>query len=207
MTPQNQIQRSLDFVESSSDFVELKAGPLWELDLRYASSNNFVGVNMYGRFNRAFLHRRCEEQLRTAVERLQKTKPGHRFLIYDALRPRSVQRILWKHVVGTQSERYIANPDKGSLHNFGFAVDLTVIDQGGSALDMGAGYDDFRDIAQPQFESRFHSMGQLSDLHLKNRRLLREVMESTGFQQLPHEWWHFDALTRDEAKSRFMIVE
>lgn len=207
MTPQNQIQRSLDFVESSPDYIELKSGPLWELDLKYASSNNFVGVNMYGRFNRAFLHRLSAEKLNLAVNQLQSKHPQYRFLIYDALRPRSVQHILWKRVVGTQSERYIANPDKGSLHNFGFAIDLTILNGDGRILDMGAGYDDFRDIAQPQLESQFHAIGQLSDEHLQNRQLLRDVMESAGFSQLPHEWWHFDALSREEAKSKFQIVE
>jgi D-alanyl-D-alanine dipeptidase len=207
MSPASQIQRSLEFVEKSEDFVELQPGPLWQLEIRYASTNNFVGINMYGPFNRAFLHRLSAEKLQNAARLLQQEHSGFKFLIYDALRPRSVQRVLWKHVLGTPGERYIANPDKGSLHNFGFAIDLTVLDSAGATLDMGAGYDDFREIAQPQLEARFHSIGQLSDAHLSNRQLLRRVMEQAGFKQLPHEWWHFDAITRDEAKQNFVIVE
>lgn len=202
-----QIEKSLRFVLSSRDFTELKPGPRWDLDLRYASSNNFVGVDMYGIFNRAFLHRISAEMLVRASDHLASLRPGHRFLIFDALRPRSVQRVLWSHVVGTPSQQYIGNPDKGSMHNFGFAVDLTILDARGEALDMGAGFDDFRDIAQPQLESRFVSEGLLTSAHIANRDLLREVMGGVGFTQLRHEWWHFNALPADQVRAQYAIVE
>lgn len=201
------IERSLAYVLDSPDFVELMPGALWEIDLRYASANNFVGHDMYGVFNRAFLHRIAADMLMNAVTDLQSRKPGWRFLIFDALRPRSVQRVLWSHVVNTPNQPYIANPDRGSLHNFGFAVDLTLLDASGLAQDMGAGYDDFRDIAQPQLEAQFAREGLLTTIHLNNRLLLRETMESAGFKQLPHEWWHFDARPREDVQARFAIVE
>ncbi len=107
----------------------------------------------------------------------------------------------------TPGEKYIAKPEPGSLHNFGFAVDLTVLDERGRELDMGAGYDDFRDIAQPQLEAKFISSGELTREHFRNRMTLRSVMETAGFAQLAHEWWHFDALPKAEVKDRFRIVE
>jgi D-alanyl-D-alanine dipeptidase len=201
------ILESMNFLMGSEDFVELVEGPEFKIDLRYGTTNNFVGVNMYGPFNKAFLHRIAGEKLFRALKYLQSTRPGHKFLIFDALRPRSIQRILWSHVEGTPGEKYIARPEPGSLHNFGFAVDLTVLDERGSELDMGAGYDDFRDIAQPQLEAQFVANGELTEMHITNRMILREAMESAGFTQLPHEWWHFDALPKAQVKDQFTIVE
>lgn len=202
-----QILNSLKFLLSNSDFVEVKTDASVKIDLRYASSNNFVGYDMYGPFRQAFLHRLAAEKLFRALKHLQTENPGYGFIIFDALRPRSVQRILWDNVKGTASERYIANPDLGSLHNFGFAVDLTVMDSAGRELDMGAGYDDFRDVAQPQLEEKFLASGDLSKEQVANRHILRRAMEASGFAQLAHEWWHFDALPKSEVRANFQIVE
>lgn len=198
---------SLNFVLRSPDFTELVSGLRFSIDLRYASANNFVGRDMYGVFNRAFLHQRAAEQLDHAWTQLQKESPGARFLIFDALRPRSIQRVLWAEVVGTANQSYIANPDQGSLHNFGFAVDLSVLDERGRELDMGAGFDDFRPIAQPKHEAEFLAQGLLTRAQHENRLLLRRAMEAAGFAQLPHEWWHFDALPRTQVREGFTIVE
>lgn len=201
------ITDSLNFLMGSKDFVELREGPEFKIDLRYGTTNNFVGVNMYGPFNKAFLHKIAGEKLFSALSHLRASHPGHKFLIFDALRPRSIQRILWSHVEGTPGEKYIARPEPGSLHNFGFAVDLSVLDASGRELDMGAGYDDFRDIAQPQLEAQFVASGELTAEHIENRKILRSAMEAAGFAQLPHEWWHFDALPKSQVKDRFTIVE
>ncbi len=201
------ITDSLNFLLTSKDFVELREGCSFKIDLRYASTNNFVGVNMYGPFNRAFLHKVAGEKLFAAYAQLQRKNPGYKFLIFDALRPRSIQRVLWSHVEGTPGEKYIARPEPGSLHNFGFAVDLSILDSSGFELDMGAGYDDFRDIAQPQLEARFTASGELTSTHIANRLVLREAMEAAGFAQLAHEWWHFDALPKSQVKDQFTIVE
>ncbi|HMN67260.1 MAG TPA: M15 family metallopeptidase [Bdellovibrionales bacterium] len=200
------ILRSLEFLKSSADFVELKSRD-FHIDLRYGTDNNFVGVNMYGPFQKAFLHRVAAEKMFRALELLKKRHPDHRFIIFDALRPRSIQRILWKHVEGTEGEKYIARPEPGSLHNFGFAVDLSVLDSQGREIDMGAGFDDFRPIAQPQLEARFLASGELNARHIANRDILRGVMHGAGFKQLAHEWWHFDALPEAEVKDRYVVVE
>lgn len=197
---------SLNFLMNSTDFIELNQ-PGFKIDLRYGSTNNFVGVNMYGPFNKAFLHKVAAEKLFVAHARLIAKYPKYSFIIYDALRPRSIQRVLWANVEGTPGEKYIAKPEPGSLHNFGFAVDLSVLDENGMELDMGAGYDDFRDIAQPQLEEKFLASGELTSEHISNRVILRNVMEEADFKQLAHEWWHFDALPKAEVKDRFRIVE
>jgi D-alanyl-D-alanine dipeptidase len=201
------VLESLGFLLSSRDFTELKESADVHIDLRYNSTNNFVGRDMYGPFNRAFLHKIAAQKLFTALEVLKTKHPRYKFIIYDALRPRSIQRVLWSHVVGTEGEKYIANPDLGSLHNFGFAVDLSILDENGRELDMGAGYDDFRPVAQPQLEEKFLAEGALTQTHIHNRLILREAMQAAQFTQLAHEWWHFDALPKQEVRQRFQIVE
>lgn len=201
------VLKSLEFLMRSPDFVELRPSDGLKIDLRYGSSNNFVGVDMYGPFKRAFLHKITAEKLFSALKKLRSVRPDHGFIIFDALRPRSVQRLLWANVVGTAGENYIANPDRGSMHNYGFAVDLSVIDRDCRELDMGTGYDDFRPIAEPRLEENCLREGILSAQSVANRKILRAAMESAGFIQLPNEWWHFDALLKAEVRSRFQIVE
>jgi D-alanyl-D-alanine dipeptidase len=198
---------SILFLENSKDFVQLRNGPGMLIDLRYASENNFVGYDMYGPFNRAYLHKIAAAKLNAALALIRKERPDHGFIIYDALRPRSIQRILFHQVRGTENEKFLADPDLGSLHNFGFAVDLSVIDGKRKELDMGAGFDDFRPIAQPQYEKEFLRQGQLTRAQYSNRLLLRRAMEGAGFIQLPHEWWHYDALPKAEVRAKFQIVE
>ena len=129
----NSIVDSLNFLMKSQDFIELNR-PGFKIDLRYGSTNNFVGVNMYGPFNKAFLHKVAAEKLFAAHAKLIARHPRYSFIIYDALRPRSIQRVLWSHVEGTPGEKYIARPEPGSLHNFGFAVDLSILDEHGREL-------------------------------------------------------------------------
>lgn len=202
-----QVIRSLSFLNKAKDFVELHEGEGLRIDLRYASTNNFVGHDMYGPFRQAFLHKIAAQKLSMAYRSLRERHPGYGFIIFDALRPRSVQRVLWDHVKGTNGENYIANPDNGSLHNFGFAVDLTVTDPQGRELDMGAGFDDFREISQPKMEAHFLQQGLLSQTQINNRLILRNAMEAAGFIQLQHEWWHYDAMPKAEVREKFKIVE
>jgi D-alanyl-D-alanine dipeptidase len=199
--------KSLEFLRKSSDFVELNAAPDLLIDLRYAGTNNFAGINIYHSFNRAFAHKLTAGKLEKARERLKKLKPGYKFIIFDALRPRSMQKVLWDLVAGTVGEKYFANPALGSLHSFGFALDLSITDEAGRELDMGAGFDDFREIAQPQFEDRFLTEGLLTAQHITNRRFLRQIMEASGFIQLPNEWWHYDALPKEEVRAKYQIVD
>lgn len=202
-----QVIKSLEFLQRNKEFIELHEGDGFKIDLRYASKNNFVGHDMYGPFRQAYLHRIAAEKLSNAFRALRADHPGFGFIVYDALRPRSVQRVLWDHVKGTDGENYIANPDNGSLHNFGFAVDLSVLDEKGRELDMGAGYDDFRPVAQPKFEEKFLQEGLLTAAQVANRKILRNAMERAGFIQLQHEWWHYDALPKSEVRGQFQIVE
>lgn len=203
----NQYEGLISALEKSTDFQEIKNSNLFSIELKYATTDNFMKVNAYGSLNRAFLHRIAFEKLTSAAQAIQKIHPHHKLLIYDALRPRSAQRVLWKYVVGTAEQKYVADPDKGSVHNYGFAVDLTVIDQNGRPLDMGAAFDDFREISQPDQEAKFLASGQLTQKHINNRLLLRNAMTGAGFFSIAHEWWHFEALPRTQVRQEFSIVE
>lgn len=201
------VEESMKMLSLSKDFVEIQPSQTVVIDLRYASRNNFTGKNLYGVFNKAWLHKVAAEKLFAALKTLEKLKPGYKLVIYDALRPRSVQRILWDYVKGTDEETYVANPDGGSIHNYGLAVDLSLQDQNGKELDMGTWFDDFSPLSQPKLEEQFLKEGKLSKEALKNRNLLRKVMESAGFIQLSIEWWHFDALPKKEIKEKYKIIE
>lgn len=164
-------------------------------------------LNLYGDFQIPYLHKRAALQLQKAASELQKQKPGWSLLVFDALRPRSVQQRLWDHVKGTPQEPYVANPQSGSIHNYGFAVDLSLVDRSGQEVDMGTPFDDFRDLAQPRHEARFLKEGRLTAEQVQHRQLLRGVMEKAGFIQQPNEWWHYDALPKREVKKYYRLIE
>lgn len=189
------------------DFVKVSGMPGLLIDLRYASKNNFMGVNLYGNFNKAWLHKTAATKLRRAVEILREEHPELRLMVLDALRPRSVQRQLFKKVRGTPQQKYVANPDKGSIHNYGFALDITLATAAQKELDMGTPFDDFRRLAQPRHEKEFLKKGLLSKKQVQNRLILRKVMTKAGFIQLPIEWWHYDALPGSRVRAKYKIIE
>jgi D-alanyl-D-alanine dipeptidase len=88
----------------------------------------------------------------------------------------------------------------------GAAVDLTILNQKGVPLDMGAGYDDIRQIAYPSMEKQFRAEGKLTDIQFENRELLRKVMKFQGFRQLQTEWWHFNACSRAEGLLKYKVL-
>lgn len=200
-------QDSLNFLLKSDDFREITPADGVVIDLRYAGTDNFTGQNLYGPFNRLFLHKRAADKLKAAIALLKHEHPGYKFIIYDGLRPRSVQWQLWRKVAGTPQEKYVADPKKGSIHNYGLAIDLSVVDVQGHELDMGTGFDSFTPLAEPQLEQQKLASGELTQAQLDNRLILRRAMEGAGFKVLPEEWWHFDALGADLVRKQFTIVE
>ena len=162
--------------------VELKSIiPDLVYDLRYASTNNFMNRLMYpGNTTFTFLRMPVAQSLSSVQEELKKLGLGLK--IFDAYRPYSATVKFWELV---KDERYVANPAKGSGHNRGIAVDLTIIDlQNGKELDMGTGFDNFTDTAH-------HTFASLKEEVLQNRILLKSTMEKFGFVALESEWWHY----------------
>ena len=157
------------------------------LDIRYATTNNFMKQQVYT-CGRCFLREEAAEAIVKAHKILQKKGYGG-LKMFDCYRPRPVQYKLWKI---TPDPRYVANPKKGSMHNRGFAVDLTIIDKDGKELDFGTGYDDFTEKAHGNYK-------KFPKQILDNRQLLNETMEAVGLQSTTTEWWHF-SLRRKKAE-------
>ena len=181
-----------------------------QIDLKYTGSANFLGKKLYSKINRAYLQQDVAKRLARVQEALQQKNPGYHLLIYDALRPLAVQQLMWKALDSlppAERSKFVSNPKNLSLHNMGAAIDLTITDANGKPLDMGAGFDDIRLIAYPEHEAHFLQTGELTEQHIENRRLLRKVMQSQGFRNLPTEWWHFNACSRIEAKKKYKRIE
>src|SRR5580693_4842160 len=115
-------------LEHHPDYVDLSALPNVIIELKYATTDNFMGINLYGAFNKAFLHKDAALKFKRAAEALGRQKPGWSFIVFDALRPHSVQRVMWNKVKDTPQRNYIADAEIGSPHNFGMAIDLSLLD-------------------------------------------------------------------------------
>lgn len=168
--------------DSTKKMVELKSlMPGIVYDLRYATVNNFMKRLMYPAGTRVtYLRLPAARNLQKVQEELNSRGLGLK--IFDAYRPYAVTVKFWELV---KDERYVANPAKGSGHNRGVSVDLTMINlKTGREVDMGTGFDNFTDTAH-------HSFTQLPEDVLQNRILLKSLMEKYGFRSLETEWWHY----------------
>lgn len=194
-------------LRSNSDLMEITHWPELVIDLKYSTTDNFLHEDLYGDFQQAWLHKNAAEKLKKAIGLLQRKCDGCKLVIYDALRPRRIQRKMWAYVVPLKKTLYVANPAKGSIHNFGFAIDLSIVDAEGVPLDMGTPFDSFKPIAQPRYEQDFLKQGKLTALQVENREVLREVMTQAGFFGIYSEWWHFNALPSKVVRAKFKLVE
>ncbi len=193
------------------DLHELHPAEDLQIDTKYAGTDNFMQRDLYQGFQRVFLHTDAMKKFLQARAWLTANAADLGFLIFDGLRPRSVQKLMFDHVRGTPWETYVASPVEGSLHNYGLAIDLTLFyRKSGEPVDMGTVFDDFSDLARVTLEDQHLASGKLSAKAIGYRQLLRKAMETSGFEQLPHEWWHYNAITRKELRAephRWHIVE
>lgn len=181
-----------------------------KVELKYSTTDNFFGQDVYGDLTKAFLQPEVAEQLKKAQQMLQTQYPDYTLLVYDGVRPASVQQILWDNLDKPDSLKplYVADPKIGSLHNFGVAVDLTIFDtKADSTLDMGTSYDFFGYQAYPDREEQMLAEAKITNLQIANREILRSVMTSNGFTGIGSEWWHFNAYSRKEAGEKFEIIK
>ncbi|AKD57510.1 M15 family metallopeptidase [Spirosoma radiotolerans] len=187
-----------------------KVDPTILVDLKYSTTDNFVGKDVYGDLTRAYMQPMAAQKLAEASKYLQAHHPTLRLLVYDAARPRTAQWKLWNALPDlpeNERQKYVADPRKGSIHNYGCAVDLTVANQDGKPLDMGTKYDFFGELAYPSRENELLKAGKLTQQQIDNRQILRTAMRQGGFSPIEFEWWHFNALSREKAKMVFRIVD
>ena len=182
--------------------------PTMKVHIVYATPDNFVGETMYDDLVEAYLLPEAAEKLVRAHGFLKEKHPEYRFIIYDAARPMAVQRKMWDVAVKTGKQYYVANPAKGGgLHNYGAAVDLSILDEHGVALPMGTAYDHLGPEANIDQEQALAASGKLTEIELQNRLLLREVMRAAGFRTVTSEWWHFNHCSREEAIRSYPLID
>ena len=197
---------SIESVPGHADFRRLAEVRGIRHQLRYASPDNFVGADMYSPFDCAWLHREAAAALEHATRVLAARHPALTLLVLDALRPQRVQERMWQALEGTGLTGYLADPVRGSIHSFGMAVDVTLIDASGRELDMGTPFDDLTERSHPALEAQMLERGELRDSHVANRRVMREVMLAAGWRGINSEWWHFDCGERERVRAGFLRV-
>jgi len=177
--------------ERVSDLVNVKeVNPRIIVDMKYATEDNFTKKKLYDS-STCFLKRSTAIKLDAVQKELERINLGLK--VWDCYRPLAVQRTLWQIL---PDERYVANPEKGSRHNRASSVDVTLVDSQGKELPMPTGFDDFSPKAH-------HHYQDLPDQVIKNRELLKGLMEKAGFIPLPEEWWHYD----DKKWKKFDILD
>ncbi|WP_409021307.1 M15 family metallopeptidase [Dyadobacter sp. CY261] len=181
------------------------------VELKYSTTDNFIGRDVYGELRHAYLQPEMAKRLTKANALLKKEKSGYKLLIYDAARPNSAQYDLWNaldhlNIPARSKTQYVADPKIGSNHNFGCAIDLTIADDKGNPLDMGTKFDYFGPLAYPRSEQEMLKKGKLTVKQIENRQLLRKVMTKVGFKVNTTEWWHFDGMSKAQARAKYGMI-
>ena len=180
-----------------------------EVYMVYATPYNFMGRVLYEGLDEAYLVPEAMEKLRKANELLRQKRLDLHLVVYDAARPRSIQQQMWKVVENTELQDFVANPNKsgGGPHNYGIAVDVTLVDCTGHPIPMGSEYDYFGDRSRVDLEAELIKNGEINHRELLNRQLLREIMTEACWIVEPSEWWHFNAMPLSEASQKLTVIE
>lgn len=195
------------------------------VELKYSTTDNFVGEDMYLDLERAYLEESFAERVVEAQRLLKSRYPEYTLLIYDAARPISVQRYMRSIVEGTPFQNFVADGSRGGRHNYGVAVDLTIAHADGTPLDMGAGFDDFSDAAAVkgtpdtddittrtidvyrEYVNSLALSGVITFEAAHNRILLLEVMCEAGLVPYRREWWHFEEIISiDATRKKYRLL-
>ncbi len=170
------------------------------------TKKNYFRENFYDGLTKAYLRKEVAKKLSNAQKHLKSKFPGYSILIMDAARPRSVSQLMYDKMKGTKFEKFVANPKKGSMHNYGIAVDVTIVDENGKEIDMGFSPFYRSDLSIYWGYAKLKMFG-LNEKQKKNRNLLSNVMKKVGFIPLSYEWWHFNGMPKDKARKRYQIIE
>lgn len=178
------------------------------ISLMYAQADNFTGRVLYKDLKEAYLHPKAAKALAKAQQILKKSHPELTLKVYDAARPMHIQQIMWNVVAGTPKNIYVSNPKNGGgMHNYGMAVDLTLADEKGDSIPMGTLIDHLGPEAHIDREAQLVQQKVISAEAKRNRELLRSVMKQAGFKPLRTEWWHFNLITRAQAKAYYKPIK
>ena len=196
------------------------------VNLKYSSAENFVGADMYGDLERAYLEPKFAERVIEAQRLLKQRRPDLTLLIYDAARPLSIQRRMHQAVAGTELESFVADGTRGGRHNYGVAVDLTIATIDGTPLDMGAEFDEFGPASSVKgtpdtsdattrtiyvyrdYVNSLVNSGVVDVEAARNRLLLIEVMCEAGLVPYRREWWHFEELmSMSQTRQKYILLD
>ena len=195
------------------------------VELKYSTKDNFVGVDMYGDLERAYLEREFAQKVVLAQSILKREHPNLTLLIYDAARPISAQRAMRRCVEGSELESFVADGTRGGRHNYGVAVDLTIATEDGTPLDMGAEFDEFSEASSVKgspdtsdkssrtidvyrgYITELANRGIITYEAARNRTLLVEVMCEAGLYPYRKEWWHYeDIMPMSSVRSKYRLL-
>lgn len=178
------------------------------VSLMYARADNFTGQVLYKDLKEAYLHPKAARALAKAQQILKKSHPELTLKVYDAARPMSIQQKMWNVVAGTPKNIYVSNPrNGGGMHNYGMAVDITLADAKGDSIPMGTRIDYMGAAAHIDKEALLVQKKVISAEAKRNRELLRSVMRQAGFKPLRTEWWHFNLISRAQAKAYYKPIK
>ena len=173
--------------------------------LVFATTENVLGKRIYTDLRHAYLHPTAANALVKANKALKRQFPDYSLIILDAARPMTAQTLLYAAVQGTDKNIFVADPRAGGeQHNYGLAVDITILDENNHPLDMGTLAYDFTPEAGQAAERRSKD---LSEEVIANRQLLRRIMATGGFRSERTMWWHFNFATRSEAKANHEMIK
>ncbi|MES2679097.1 MAG: M15 family metallopeptidase [Bacteroidota bacterium] len=181
-----------------------------QVNLMYAGTSNFMGVNFYDGLRQAYFPCEVALGLCRAQYYLKLVNPGFSLLVLDAARPLHIQQMMWDSLKMPDDRKfnYLSPPYETSLHNYGCAADVTIVELStGLQVDMGSDFDTFEKISQPAFEQKFLGNGELSREAYENRRLLRWAMKRGGFASIASEWWHFGYGNKTLAATKFKLIK
>jgi D-alanyl-D-alanine dipeptidase len=196
------------------------------VELKYSTTDNFVGVDMYGDLERAYLEREFAQKVVLAQSILKREYPNLTLLIYDAARPISAQRAMRRCVESSALESFVADGTRGGRHNYGVAVDLTIATTDGTPLDMGAEFDEFSEASSVKgspdtsdkssrtidvyrgYITELANRGIITYEAAQNRTLLVEVMYEAGLYPYRKEWWHYeDIMPMSSVRSKYRLLD
>lgn len=168
------------FIVADTTFVNLKKySSDFVYDIKYATTDNFLKAKVYD-CSECYLRLKTVKSLIKANKKA--LKKGYRLKLFDCYRPLEIQKKMWKIF---PNSKYVANPAKGSIHNRGGALDLTLVDEKGIELDMGTPFDFFGIEAA-------HAYKNLTKTQFQNRKILKLIMQSSNFNAIKSEWWHYN---------------
>ena len=182
-----------------------RMNPFIKVQLAYATPNNILNKVLYPEMRRAFLQHAVVVKLDHAKRILSREHPSLSLVVLDAARPQYVQFEIWDWAVANNMEKYFAAPAMGSVHNYGCAVDVTLMGLD-SLVDMGSRYDHFGPESEPRYHTEMLRENRLTQQQVDNRLLLKNIMRKAGFRTIQTEWWHFNGFSKEYARENYEMI-